>query len=556
MEPRKANKFIWLIIILLVVGIGFQLVNYQLSRVKVVLYGTSTDSVTIQVENILKDLQAKFGPRMAIEINIVARLTEAGDLVSLQTDNEEIAAFDLEENTRQAVIAKYYPDKLLDYLQVKNTDVFNINWRYFAEFANIDADKVAEKVSSEGESLLKAKTESFETIRQELPTDVNTLPLLYINDQLYQGTVDHFSLSAAIVKPVLRSWRDNLPADSKFNLFGNSLSFKSWTKFQHNGISECYNNLDCNDKSDKNGVCQDVGSDVARCVYSAPAEVALTILNDEDCATCSTDLTVSNLQNDFKGLVSSQLDISSKEGDQLKTDIGVSALPVYLFDDSIEQAANFSAYAQLGYLGQISENEDYKYALVQGGIPGVLLDRDILTNQLDIYVMSHCPYALALENSLIALKKDINFDLDIHYVLQNEVNEEGVASLLMSSQNGEAELAENKRQLVIQKYYPEQFLSYLELRNEDIASADWQAVATEAGIDAADVQTKVTAEGNDLLSTDAQLALDLGINSAPAYLWQNRYFGFGLSNLIKFEKFSDLEIGSQDIGFCLNSQEE
>ncbi len=551
-RKKKTNKLIWLIVILLAVGIIFQLVNYQLSKVKVVVYGTSTDSVTMAVENILADLQNKFGPRMKVDVKVVARQLEDGTILSLQTQNAEIADFDLAENIRQAVIKKYWPDKYLDYLVVRNTDIFNTSWQYFAEFAQIDTAKVSEKVNSEGWDLLKGQITQFEQARQALASNINSLPLVYINGKLYTGAVDHFSLAAAVAKPIVRGWRDNLPKNTKYSFFNDKISFRSWTKFQYNGISECYNDFDCNDESDKNGICQDVGTNTARCIYAVPAEVSLTVLNDKDCATCSPDYTVANLQRDFKGLDMKEIDVVSKEGDILRNEIGIQALPVYLFDASIEPATNFSAYVQLGYLGQLTGDGNYKYALVQAGIPGVLLNRDVKEKQLDIYVMSHCPYAMVLEDALIDLKEDINFDLAVHYVLLNSVDEQGQVSLQLSSLNGEAEYNENIRQLVIQKYYPDQFLAYLKKRNQDITAEDWQSVAQSVGIDVDNVAAKVASEGEELIKADAQQALDLGINSSPAYLWQNRYFGFGVANLTQFDKFEGLTIRDQDLGFCIN----
>ncbi|MFH1597953.1 MAG: hypothetical protein ABIB97_02690 [Patescibacteria group bacterium] len=554
-KPINPKKTLWVIIILLVLGIAFQLVNYQLGKVKVVLYGTSTDSVTLQVENILSDLQTKFGSRLNVEIHLAGRLLEDGTIQSYQTTSAEAAAYDIEENIRQAVIKNLYPNQYADYLQVRNTDVTNTNWQYFAEFAKINADKISEQIDLEGEALFREEIAKFEEVRQDLPINANTLPLLYINDQLYKGSVDHFSLSAAVVKPILRGWKSKLSESGKTSWFGGAITFRSFSKFQHNGVSECYNNLDCDDKNDYVGTCRDVGTDIARCVYTEPAEVQLTVLNDEDCATCDTEFTIANLQADFKGLSANEIDVSSKEGEQLKEDLGVRALPVYLFGEEVEQASNFDLYAQVGYLGQVTESGDYKYTLVQSGIPGVLLERELAENQLDIFVMSQCPYSVALENSLIALAQDINFDLNVHYVLQGETDAEGNVSLKMASLGGEAEYNEDIRQLVIQKYYADKFLDYLEERNKDVTSEDWQSVAMAVGIDAADVAAKATAEGEDLLKADAQTALGLGINSAPAYLWQNRYFGFGVTNLIQFDKFSDLEIRAEDMGYCINPQD-
>ena len=76
-QPKKL-KFFWIVVILLVVGIIFQVVNYQMGKVEVVIYGTSTDTITTQVISVLDDLEEKFEERMKLDIHMVGRSEEDG----------------------------------------------------------------------------------------------------------------------------------------------------------------------------------------------------------------------------------------------------------------------------------------------------------------------------------------------------------------------------------------------------------------------------------------------------------------------------------------------
>ncbi len=88
-------------------------------------------------------------------------------------------------------------------------------------------------------------------------------------------------------------------------------------------------------------------------------------------------------------------------------------------------------------------------------IDSLLLIQD--TIRIDLYVMSLCPYAIELEKELIPIIKKnqdrINFNL---WFIVNKDKDGNYTSL-----HGKDELDENKKQILIQKYYPNKFLDYL-----------------------------------------------------------------------------------------------
>lgn len=62
-----------------------------------------------------------------------------------------------EENVRQLLIAKYYPEKLWKYLEIRNKDYRSSRWDKAMEEAGINVKKITKKFDTEGIELLKAE---------------------------------------------------------------------------------------------------------------------------------------------------------------------------------------------------------------------------------------------------------------------------------------------------------------------------------------------------------------------------------------------------------------
>ena len=60
-----------------------------------------------------------------------------------------------EENVRQLLIAKYYPEKLWKYLEIRNKDYRSSRWDKAMEDAGINVKKIMKKFDTEGLELLK-----------------------------------------------------------------------------------------------------------------------------------------------------------------------------------------------------------------------------------------------------------------------------------------------------------------------------------------------------------------------------------------------------------------
>ena len=64
-----------------------------------------------------------------------------------------------EENVRQLLIAKYYPEKFWKYLEIRNKDYRSSRWDKAMEAAGINPKKIMKKFDTEGMELLKAEAQ-------------------------------------------------------------------------------------------------------------------------------------------------------------------------------------------------------------------------------------------------------------------------------------------------------------------------------------------------------------------------------------------------------------
>ena len=551
MKKKKSNLTLAVILILLVfIVVAFYFWNYQNKKATVDLYGTSLDTNLAVLENDLIELKNSFGDRLKINIHLLAFKNDQGDFISLleSGDEQSVGPYDLDENRRQLVIQKHFSDKYFEYLKLKNLSLDNPNWQDFTRAAGIDPDKVEELVEEEGDELLNEEIENYKEFKEKEKYQQN-LPAIYINEKIYQGNRDLMSLAAAIAKPVLRGNKDSLGKPSDLEILGNKISFSR--KFSFSGINECYGDFDCNDKADKDGTCENPGDDNAYCKYTDPEPTELTVLTDDDCLSCNDERAVDVLKKDFKGLYEKRLDIDSGEGRELIGNLEVTVLPIFLFDSRVSKTPKFEGYSQSQALAPVGEAGDN--FLVTNVMPLKMLDREKVDKRIDLMAASLCPYSAAVENALIeklrSLPEEDKFDLRIHFILNSLAKADGTQELLLESPRGDEEIEEDKRQVVMQKYYSDKYFDYLIDRNNN-PYGDWKEIANNAGLPADEIEARVAREGESLLRDSASLPAEFGLTGVPAYFYENQQIVLTLDDLKKLEFLSDLDLSDSDLGVC------
>jgi len=109
-------------------------------------YGVMAENLIIQAK---KD--GKLPNGKDIKIRYIVSYDDQKGFSSLHGSGE------WEENVRQLLIAKYYPEKLWKYLEIRNKDYRSSRWDKAMEAAGINVSKISKKFDTEGLELLKAE---------------------------------------------------------------------------------------------------------------------------------------------------------------------------------------------------------------------------------------------------------------------------------------------------------------------------------------------------------------------------------------------------------------
>jgi rhodanese-related sulfurtransferase len=253
----------------------------------------------------------------------------------------------------------------------------------------------------------------------------------------------------------------------------------------------------------------------------------------------------------------------SAEGRRLIQEMNIQALPVALLDASFRNAALFSQWSNAVWVKEVPGARGF---LVTSAAlpPQIYMNRPKKANELDLFIMSQCPFGIgALNQTLQAIQdKKVASDvkLSVHYLVNrvpgtngsNPRNGEtragppaelkGDPTAHFQSLHGVSELEENVRELVILKYFPDQFPAYFLERSKQPTSSLWENPAVAAGLDPAFIAKKYVEEGAALLQKEYELSDEMGISSSPTFLWENTIRINNVAHLKTFPPLKNLDI--------------
>ena len=111
-------------------------------------YGVMAENAVLKAKN-----EGKLPSDKEIKIRYIVNYSANNGFSSLHGSAE------WEENIRQLLVAKYYPEKFWKYLEIRNKDYKSSRWDKALEEAGINAKKIMKKFDTEGIELLKAEAE-------------------------------------------------------------------------------------------------------------------------------------------------------------------------------------------------------------------------------------------------------------------------------------------------------------------------------------------------------------------------------------------------------------
>lgn len=109
-------------------------------------YGVMAENLVIQAQ---KD--GKMPAGKDIRVRYIVNYSDKDGFSSLHGSGE------WEENIRQLLIAKYYPEKFWKYLEIRNKDYRSSRWDKAMDESGINSKKIMKKFDTEGMELLKAE---------------------------------------------------------------------------------------------------------------------------------------------------------------------------------------------------------------------------------------------------------------------------------------------------------------------------------------------------------------------------------------------------------------
>lgn len=274
-----------------------------------------------------------------------------------------------------------------------------------------------------------------------------------------------------------------------------------------------------------------------------PTKFDVVVLNDNRCADCQAAQTslVGQLKGLFPGMQVQTVDYMSDEGKALYASTNVEFLPAFLFTDGVSKDENYDkVQPYLQPAGDyttllVGANFDPTREICDNNIDDTnngqidcddsqcsesMSCREEKSQQLQVFIMSDCPYGKEAVKALNNVEENFgdNLDFEIHYI----ASEQGDG---FNSLHGTYEADEDMVQLCAKKYSPDVWFDYTVCRSiEGIKGNDWHNCATETGVDISSVETCFNGdEGASLLREDIKIANGLGIGASPTWLANNRY---------------------------------
>jgi glutaredoxin len=451
--------------------------------VPVDLYVMSQCPYGVQVENNFRDVLALLGPYLTFRIDYIGK-DDNGQLSSMHGPDE------VQGDLAQVCAQKHAP-KYFDLILCQNKAMKEVgsNWEACADEVGIEKKNIAKCLGGdEGKKLL---SESFARAQA---AGAKGSPTLMIGGQKHEG--------------------GRKPADLMKAICG---------KFTGTVPAECAE------------------------IPQAP-KVNVTILRDDRCTSCDVPKYEKQLVTKVSNPVITKLDYGSAEGKKLFDEIKPAKLPAFVFDATLDADSDASNAFKRGLREvngrKVIDAGDWNPACADAGgcateeCKLTLACRPEVTNKLEVFVMSQCPFGVkglnAMKDVLENFKKSGGkLDFAIHYIGEEKNGE-------LTSLHGMGEVQEDLRQVCAISHYPKdfKFMNYIWCRNKDIKSDSWESCTGGA----TGIETKVIKdcslgeEGKRLLKASFAYSKSSGMTASPTWLTNGKFKFSGLdAQLIKTE---------------------
>ena len=145
---------------------------------------------------------------------------------------------------------------------------------------------------------------------------------------------------------------------------------------------------------------------------------------------------------------------------------------------------------------------------------------------LELFVMSYCPFGVQAEEKIIPIVKEFGnkIDFKLQFIAKEKEAPSPQDITPFTSLHGYPEVAENIRQLLIAREYPDKYLDYILCRGKKLEKS-WEDCAEKLGIDVERIQQLFDApEAEEIFRENIKRAAALGIRASPTILVDGHQF--------------------------------
>ncbi|MCD6417185.1 hypothetical protein J7M00_00170 [bacterium] len=513
MSMKRIIMLLFLIIMITFASDGHRLELFVMSKCP---YGARAET---QLFNLISQ-HPEIAENIDIEIHYILNYDEEADnFASLHGKNE------VDEDIRQMIIKKYYPDKFWCYLMSKNSHYGDTLWMRDAELCGLKVKKIVKYADKNGHSLAVEEAHLTDSL------DVSASPTIFLDGAKVQDWMGDFPTLYRILKNALTDDVSRM---------------------------KCSADVECPPRRGYITECRD-----EKCNYRKAPLVNITIISLDTTKYGSSSFQLvkfleKELENtkvkyieygDYKSRElmdkinnsvnagsynSSSSSFSISKGSDNKK-VNFNILPVYIISNNVREYPAFKRFSK--YLIHCELDGESVYIADPNTYPkNAMLDRPAVDGSIDLFVMSECPFSKALEETLFAKREE---HIDIENIRFNYVIDYDKNTGKFDSYHGREELEENRRQIIIQKFYPDKFWDYLICYN---TSGRSDSCLTAVNIDKDDIERNVNIYADSLLIINAKKCEELNIRSTPTVIVDNRYILSRSKDIQRFFKIM-LETG-------------
>ena len=145
---------------------------------------------------------------------------------------------------------------------------------------------------------------------------------------------------------------------------------------------------------------------------------------------------------------------------------------------------------------------------------------------LELFVMSYCAFGVQAEEKIFPIVKKLGnkIDFKLHFIAEEKEGLPSEDSTPFTSLHGAPEVAEDIRQVLIAKTYPDQYLDYILCRGKNL-NESWTTCAQKFNMDVEKIQALLeTPEAEQHFRENIRRAAELGIRTSPTLLVDTQEF--------------------------------